>query len=200
MRLKQLEQAIDLLKQSDSLQNIRNQAVLSLGFYGALRGSEVLMIHVEHLMFLEQGLRISIPSSNTDQLGEGHQVFIPALGSKNATCPVKLISQWLDLSKIQNSLLFPSTKQSKEKRIVPISKSGFNNLLKSIAQECSWPNPQLYSSHSLRRGLATSASAAGASIKSIMKQGRGQSEKTALQYIEEDQTFDDNAVNALVKK
>lgn len=200
LRVEQLQQAIKLLQQNLSFVSSRNQCLLALGFYGALRGSELLLIHVEHLEFLEQGLRISIPQSKTDQIGQGQQVFLPELGPRNKTCPIALTRKWLESSNIQTGSLFPSTKQGQEGRTVVMTKSGLNILLKSIASECGWPQPKSYSSHSLRRGLATSASAAGASVKSIMKQGRWQSEKTVLQYIEEGQAFDDNAVNALFEK
>lgn len=200
LRLEQLQQAIELLEKNDTLTSTRDQCLLSLGFYGALRGSELVVIHVEHIEFLDKGLRIGIPRSKTDRVNEGQQVFLPTLGSKNRTCPISLTRQWLEESAIQTGPLFPSKKQRQGDRVVPVSKSGLNRLLKSVARECGWAQPQTYSSHSLRRGLATSASAAGASVKSIMKQGRWQSEKTVLQYVEEGQAFDDNAVNALFMK
>ena len=200
LRLEQLQQAIEFLGSSDDLTSARDQCLLSLGFYGALRGSELIMIHVEHVEFLDKGLRICIPRSKTDRINDGQQVFLPTLGSCNRTCPISLTRQWLEESAIQTGPLFPSKKQGQGDRIVPISKSGLNRLLKSVARECGWVQPQAYSSHSLRRGLATSASAAGASVRSIMKQGRWQSEKTVLQYVEEGQAFDDNAVNALFTK
>jgi len=199
LRLEQLQQAIDWLQIEESWVSCRNQCLLVLGFYGALRGSELVTIHVEHVHFLEQGLRISIPQSKTDQIGQGHQVFLPAIGAKSRTCPIALTRQWLDLSQIQTGALFPSTKQGQTDRTVVMTKSGLNSVLKTIAKACGWTQPQAYSSHSLRRGLATSASAAGASVKSIMKQGRWQSEKTVLQYVEEGQAFDDNAVNVFFK-
>jgi len=69
-------------------------------------------------------------------------------------------------------------------------------MIKREAVRCQFENADKYSSHSLRRGLATSASAAGASFKSIMRQGRWRHEGTVLEYIEEGQQFQDNAVNS----
>ena len=200
LRLEQLEQAITILQANHDLMSVRNQCLLSLGFYGALRGSELVVIHVEHLEFLEQGLRISIPRSKTDKTNDGQQVFLPELGAQNHTCPIALTRQWLDQASIKSGPLFPSRRQGHGDHTITLSKGGLNTVLKAIATQCGWPNAECYSSHSLRRGLATSASAAGASVKSIMKQGRWQSEKTVLQYVEEGQAFDDNAVNALFEK
>lgn len=56
-----------------------------------------------------------------------------------------------------------------------------------------------FSSHSLRRGFATEASRNGATLSSIIRQGRWKSANTVMEYVEESQLFGDNAAHALLK-
>jgi integrase len=75
-----------------------------------------------------------------------------------------------------------------------------NIIVKKIAKTCNLPNADNYSSHSLRRGFATTASQQGASLASIMQQGRWQHTGTALGYMEEGKRFEGNAAGLILKK
>lgn len=74
-----------------------------------------------------------------------------------------------------------------------------NTLLKSIAQHCGFDHIDALSSHSLRRGFATSAVSIGAEFSAIKKQGGWQQDATVRSYIEEGQLFDQNAADQLLK-
>lgn len=78
-----------------------------------------------------------------------------------------------------------------------MSTQGFNHVLRHRAKQAGLRDAETLSSHSLRRGFATSASASGASFKSIMTQGRWRHEGTVLEYIEAGQRFNDNAASVL---
>lgn len=195
LRLEQLEQAISHLRAQNSLASLRNRCLLTLGYFGALRGSELLSVQVDHIKWQEQGITLLIPKSKTDQANEGQSCAIPLLG--NSLCPSTQAELWISESGISQGALFPSINRWDQLGQRAMTIAGLNKLIKQIAEACSWPDAEKYSSHSLRRGLATSASSAGASFKSIMRQGRWQHEGTVLQYIEEGQAFEDNAVNAL---
>jgi hypothetical protein len=52
-------------------------------------------------------------------------------------------------------------------------------------------HPKRDGGHSLRRGLATSAIVAGASLGAVMRQGRSKSERIALGYVEEATMWED---------
>jgi site-specific recombinase XerD len=56
---------------------IRDKALLFLGFAGAFRRSELVAIKFEQLTFSREGLIIFLPSSKSDQLGEGEYLAIP---------------------------------------------------------------------------------------------------------------------------
>lgn len=59
--------------------------------------------------------------------------------------------------------------------------------------------PQL-SSHSLRRGMATSAYRAGADFRDIKRQGGWRNDGTVQGYIEEAGRFEENAASSLLRR
>ena len=106
LRLEQLEHCINSWPQN-SLNDIRDQALFCVGFFGAFRGRELLSIHVKHLNWQDQGLQVAIPKSKTDQTGEGQSCPLPVLN--NPVCPVAALKRWLDLANIQTGWVFPAS-------------------------------------------------------------------------------------------
>ena len=72
-----------------------------------------------------------------------------------------------------------------------------NRIVREVAKEAGLPNPERYSSHSLRRGFATEASRLGASMAGIQQHGRWRCTRTVVEYIEAGRQFSDSAVNVL---
>jgi integrase len=58
-------------------------------------------------------------------------------------------------------------------------------------------NPETFSGHSLRAGLATSAALAGADLKDIMAQTRHRSHDIALRYIRRAEVWKDNVTGLI---
>ena len=54
-----------------SLADLRDRALLLLGYAGALRRAELVAIEREHVSFTPEGLRLQIPRSKTDTTGQG---------------------------------------------------------------------------------------------------------------------------------
>ena len=61
----------------DTLAGKRDRALLSLGFSGAFRRSELVALTVADLEETPEGLRVTIRRSKTDQEGEGVTIAIP---------------------------------------------------------------------------------------------------------------------------
>jgi integrase len=62
---------------TDTLTGIRDRALLLLAFASAMRGGELAVLRVEHLVEKPGGMVIVIPRSKTDQQGQGQHVAIP---------------------------------------------------------------------------------------------------------------------------
>lgn len=95
----------------------------------------------------------------------------------------------LDYKKTPNKNLKIEIKKQFRIYRVPIAQAlsaqSVNTIIKSVAKMCGIPEAESYSSHSLRRGFATTASQQGATLGSIMRQGRWRNETTVHGYIQE---------------
>jgi integrase len=69
---------------------VRDRALLLVGFAGASRRSEVVGLDWEHLTDDREGLRVRLVRSKTDQEGQGRVVGIP-FGGRPGTCPVRAL-------------------------------------------------------------------------------------------------------------
>lgn len=61
----------------DSPKDLRDKALLLIGFAGAFRRSELVSIDVDHIDWLADLIIITLPHSKTDQAGKGRTVIIP---------------------------------------------------------------------------------------------------------------------------
>ena len=70
-----------------SLADLRDRALLLIGYAGALRRAELVAIAREHVSFTPEGLRLQIPRSKTDTTGQVSA--LPPRGMpSSAPCPV----------------------------------------------------------------------------------------------------------------
>lgn len=195
LRLKELDQVVAHLDQSNNLISVRNKAMMLLGFFGAFRRSELVSLTWEQIEFVSDGMLVTLPRSKTDQAGEGAKCVIP-FGNERR-CPVRALITWRKESGVWEGPIFRRISKTGNLLKKEITSKHFNYLVKKIAEEVGLPNPEGYSSHSLRRGFATESARLGASMPAIQKHGRWRSTKTVIEYIEAGRQFADSAVNVL---
>lgn len=179
----------------DNLLGIRDRALLLLGFSGGFRRSELVSLNVDDLEFTREGLVINLRHSKTDQESAGRKIGVP-YGSNIDTCPVRSVQLWLEASNIETGPLFRSINRHGGIQPGRLSDKAVSLVVKRYA-EAAGLNPDDYSGHSLRAGLATSAAAAGVSERSIMQQTGHKSVNMVRKYIRSGNLFNDNAVAQL---
>ncbi len=189
---------VEYMKKQNTLAMWRNNAILQMGFFGALRVSELVNIKMEQITHVPEGMEILIPRSKTDPTGAGQYCALP-FGDSDL-CPVKALKNWCEKAKIENGVIFREIDRHQNIKTAPLTGKSINSIIKNIAGRCGLPNPESYSSHSMRRGFATTASRKGASFVSIMRQGRWRHEATVLGYIEDGQRFEQNAAHKILQK
>jgi integrase len=182
---------VNHLHQENTLRALRDSALLQLAFFGAFRRSEIVAICVEHLDWQEQGLDILIPHSKTDQYHEGRYCAIP-FGNEQL-CPIRALKRWLEESNIQQGPIFRRLHTDESIASLALTPLSVSHILRKRAHAAKIDQAEHFSSHSLRRGLATAASRDGASLAAIMRQGRWKNVNTVMEYIEAAQRFEDNA-------
>lgn len=178
-----------LARLPENVLGVRDRALLLLGFAGAFRRSELVALDVADVQETHEGLVVNLRKSKTDQEGAGRKVGIP-YGSTLETCPVRMLKEWLKVSGITAGALFPSISRH--------GRTGLRLTDQSVALIVKRYVPAgldkaVYSGHSLRAGLATSAAVAGASERSIMDQTRHKSVAMVRRYIRDSNLFRDNA-------
>ncbi len=82
-----------------SLKGLRDRAMLLLGFAGAFRRSELVALDVSDIQEEEDGARVTIRRSKTDQEGIGVTIAV-VRGGTASTCPVRALRAWLQAAGI----------------------------------------------------------------------------------------------------
>lgn len=194
----QLQKMVEGLPQTkhERLRSARNRAALVLGFFGGFRRSELLALDMRDIVEVEEGLKIFIRRSKTDQEGRGRWIGLPYC-SVLAVCPVRAYQYWLLVSKIEDGPVFRTI--SKDGLTVLDSRlctRQFADIVKSAAQRVGLVGR--YGGHSLRAGLVTAAMQARKNPKAIMAQTGHRTMDILLRYVREQGLFEDNPGSGLL--
>src|SRR5581483_6023178 len=167
----------------------RDRALLLVGFAGALRRSELVGLNVEDLEFTDDGVKVLIGRSKTDQDGEGQTVGI-ARGLK--LCPVGALRSWLTAAHISSGPVFRSVNRHGKVQPSAITDQVVALVVKRYAAAAGL-NARQYAGHSLRAGLVTSAAINNVPEYVIQRQTRHKSTDMLRRYIRDASLFRDNA-------
>jgi len=192
--LKRLINAIDHQKK-EQIKIFRDRTIILIGFSGGFRRNEIVSLDYDDLDFVEEGLKINVKRSKTDQFGEGSIKGLPYFDNSQY-CPVLSIKKWIEISKINSGALFRRfTKGSNlsEKRLTDQTVA----LLIKEYLDLAGINSKNYSGHSLRSGFATTAAEAGAEERTIMAMTGHKSTEMVRRYIKDANLFKNNALNKI---
>jgi site-specific recombinase XerD len=166
-----------------NIRKIRDKALVLIGFSGGFRRSELVDIEYEDIEFVEEGVKIFVKRSKTDQSGEGMTKAIPYFDNINF-CPVKALNKWVVEAEI------------KEGKIFNISDKSVALIIKKYANYAGLDSRR-YAGHSLRSGFATSTAESGAEERNIMAMTGHKSTEMVRRYIKEANLFKNNALNKI---
>ena len=192
--LKTLINVIDKEK-NEEVKKLRDRSIILIGFSGGFRRNEIVSLNYDDLEFVQEGLKISLKRSKTDQFGEGFIKGLPYFDNSQY-CPVISIKKWIEISKISSGPIFRRfTKGSKlsDNRLTDQSVA----LLIKDYLKLAGIESRNYSGHSLRSGFATSAAESGAEERSIMAMTGHKSTEMVRRYIKEANLFKNNALNKI---
>ena len=192
--LKQIINVIDEQKNSE-IKIIRDRSIILLGFGGAFRRNELVSLDFDDLEFVNEGLKINIKKSKTDQFGEGSIKALPYFENQKY-CPVKSIQEWLKISEIKSGSLFRKFYKGMVLSNNRLSDQSVALLIKYYLNKVGIDNSN-YSGHSLRSGFATSAAEAGVEERSIMNMTGHKSTEMVRRYIKEANLFKNNALDKI---
>ena len=192
--LKQIVNVIDEQK-IEKIKKLRNKTLILLGFGGGFRRTELISINKEDLDFVDEGVKITLRRSKTDQFGEGLIKGLPYFINEKY-CPVTNLKNWLILSKIKTGPIFRRFKKGTIITDHRLTDQSVVLIIKDCLKIAGIEN-QNFSGHSLRSGFATVAAASGADERSIMAMTGHKNTQMVRRYIKDANLFKNNALNKI---
>lgn len=180
----------------ESAMGLRDRALLLFGFAGAFRRSELVALNTWNLEEREEGLRVTIEKSKTDQETQG-QVIAIVRQPDSPYCPVQALQDWLTVAEIDQGALFRRMFRGDKVGASRLSGQSVALVVKEYASRAGldW---ERYAGHSLRSGFLTSAARNRASIFKMADQSRHKSLDILREYVRTEELFDDNAGETLL--
>jgi hypothetical protein len=169
---------------SDNLAGRRDRAVLLVGFAAALRRVELASLEVcgrpgaNWVEITPDGLKIHLGATKTDQEGEGDVLGVP-YGAHAETCPVRAYTAWVMASGITSGPVFRAVDRHGRMGEQALTDKAVALIVKRVVVAAEMmtgatraegeQTAARFAGHSLRAGLATSASANDAPGSSIQR-------------------------------
>jgi site-specific recombinase XerD len=169
----------------DTLLGLRDRALLSVLFAGALRRSEAVALDVEHLEARPRGLLLHLARSKGDQEGKGQLVAVPM--GKRIKAP-EAVEAWRRAAGIDRGPLFRGVAKGGRVLEERLCDRQVARVVKARAKAIGL-NPELFSGHSLRSGFVTTAGNKGADIATTAKHLRHAKLETTLGYFQPEDAF-----------
>jgi site-specific recombinase XerD len=156
---------LGMLPHGSSLRELRNRAILLLGFAGAFRRSELVALNIADLEETPEGMLVTLRRSKTDQEGVGRRVAIPR---GELACPVAAVRAWLAAAGIIEGAIFRRILNKRAQRVTNrrLAPRNVAAIVKQGAVRLGF-DPATFGGHSLRAGFVTSAVKRGANLIKI---------------------------------
>jgi integrase len=170
------------------LRVIRDRAILTLGWSGALRRSEVVALDAGDVQFVPQGVEIRLARSKTNQDGEHEILGIPS-APDGTPCPVRALRAWLDVVPAEG----PVFRTINRHAVIHgrLADAHVNRIVKSSAAAIGL-RPADFGAHSLRSGWITTAVRRRVPEERAMAHSRHQSIPIFRSYVRRVSLWDDH--------
>jgi site-specific recombinase XerD len=192
-----LKKIINVIDQQnkEEVRKFRDRSIILIGFSGGFRRNEIVSLDYDDLDFVQEGLKINLRRSKTDQFGEGFTKALPYFDNSQF-CPVVSLKKWIEISKITSGPLFRRFSKGSKMTIYRLTDQTVALIIKEYLKLAGIDSKN-YSGHSLRSGFATSAAESGVEERSIMAMTGHKSTEMVRRYIKEANLFKNNALNKI---
>jgi integrase len=157
-------------------------ALLS-GYFGALRGCELVALCWEDIALAQEGILLIIRKSKTDRAGIGSTKLLPKM-EEEALCPVHYFGLYKSQVKNPTGRLFVHFQSGAFVR-TPVGKNVIAGFPREIATFLCIDSPEKYTGHAFRVSSATALADSGANTLTLKRHGRWRSETIAEEYVRE---------------
>jgi integrase len=174
--LSQIVAAID----TDDAKDLRDRAILLLGYASAMRPGEISALDIEDLQRKPTGVLIRIRRSKTDPDAQGQLVGV-ARGDSRLTDPIRALDAWLNVRPSAPGALFTRVLYRRHPTSERLGPRAISRTVQERADAAGFDGVPV-SGHSLRAGHATMAAVNGVPIDRIAAQTRHRDLGTLLNH------------------
>lgn len=182
--------------QGHDLAGLRDRSLLTLGWFGAFRRSELAALTVSDIAYRTEGIVVTVRRSKSDQEGHGAKKGIP-YAARVDMCPVRALLAWTHAASVTDGPLFRAVDCHGHVSARALDSGSVARIVKRAARHAGI-DPTSLGGHSLRAGFCTTAARRGKSLDAIMRQTLHKSERVARAYIRHASLFEDNAAGGLL--
>lgn len=165
---------------TDDAKDIRDRAILLVGYASAMRPGEISALDVDDLQRKPTGVLIRVRRSKTDPDAQGHLIGV-ARGDNRLTDPVRALDAWLKVRPSEPGALFTRVLWRNHPTSDRIGPRAISRTVQERANAAGFDGMSV-SGHSLRAGHATTAAVNGAPIDRIAAQTRHRDLGTLLNH------------------
>lgn len=191
-RAPSLHRVVDAIGER-ALIDLRDRAIILLGFAGALRRSELARLDVADVERTGRGLLLTIREAKGDRARRGETVAVPRGRTR---CPVAALDAWLAAAEIDAGPVFVRCDGGRLGDAHLDGGSIGRTVRRRVA--AAGLDPAAFGAHSLRSGFLTSAAEQGASLWKMKEVSRHRSTAALERYIQRRTLFDAHAGDGLL--
>jgi integrase len=195
------------LHKDKSARAARDRAIVTLGWCAGMRSAEIVALDWQDVVSVPEGVIIRIVKSKTDQEGRGEKVGLPWLPEPEI-CAARALAALREVvldvpgfGEVETSPVFlrSSFGGAGGLHLLPerAHRKAVNRAVKRAAKLARLPDHNKYSSHSLRRGLATEGERQGVPARAMRKHGRWKTSAAHERYIEEPGLWKNNVLSVI---
>ena len=173
----------------DTMLELRDRALLTMGMMGAFRRSELVRIRVEDITPHPRGLTVLIPFSKGDLGGAGQSVAI--LEGRRIE-PVRHYHAWIEAAGISEGRVFRRLTPHGRVTDTALSEQSVALVMKKRSAAVGY-DPALFAGHSLRAGFLTEAGRTGATLFKMKEHSRHKSIEMLSAYVRDEEAFRNHA-------
>lgn len=181
-----LDAAVDVARaqrdRSTELRRLRDKSLLLLGFWRGFRGDELTRLQVEHIEAVPgEGMTCYFTRTKGDRQNDGTTFKAPAL---SRLCPVEAYLYWIGTAQLSSGPAYRAIDRWGHVSDTGLHIDSVAPLLRTILADAGVEAPELYSSHSLRRGFANWATTNGWDVKTLMEYVGWKDVQSAMRYVD----------------
>ncbi|MBW0106056.1 site-specific integrase [Pseudonocardia sp. KRD291] len=174
------------------LAGARDRALLLVGFWSALRCSELCELTIDNVLPHDRGRVLVIPSSKTNQRGEQTELVILPRGAHPEACPVRALDRWIEVAAITDGPVLRRVSTGNRITAGRFHRTSVNRRITALAAAAGHGDIG-YSPHSMRAGFVTWTHLRGASDREIAAQTRHRSLSSVGGYVRVESAWTGNA-------